>query len=79
MIRQYDGQMPAKVHRRVGPDKNEYNLANRTSRAYDCSHVILYDCATGKFSYPASLSEAFDAKFDERPFWDILKEDALCT
>lgn len=79
MIRHYDGQMPAKVHRRVGPDKREYNIANRTSRVYDCSHVILYDCATGKFSYPASLSEAFDANFDERPFWDILKEDALCT
>ncbi len=79
MIRHYDGQMPAKVHRRVGPEIREYNIKNRTARVYDCSYVILYDCATGKFFYPESLSEAFDAKFDERPLWNILKEDGLCT
>ncbi len=80
MMRHLDRQMAVKGHLRARQANNkEYNIADRTARKYECSQVILYNCATGGFSYPETISEMFTAKFDDRPLWDILKEDGLCA
>lgn len=45
----------------------------------DKTLLITYDCRNGKFSYPDSIHERFAAKFDERPLWQIMKEDGLVS
>lgn len=41
--------------------------------------LIIYDCRTGKFTYPDNIREQFAANFDERPLWQILKEDQITS
>lgn len=79
MIRRFDRQISGKGHQRAGKTNKECNIADRTARTYECSQVVLYDCTTGKFSYPETMSRMFTATFDDRPLWDILKDDGLCA
>ena len=79
MIRQGNGQLSAKYHWQMKQTSREIDITHRRARSYKHSQVIMYDCVSGAFSYPETISEMFSAKFDDRPFWDILKEDGLCT
>lgn len=79
MIRHFDRRMLAKVQQRADGENKEFDIADRTARKYESSQVILYDCIVGKFSYPETISGMFQTKFDERPLWDILSEDGLCS
>ena len=79
MIRHYDRQMPVKVQHRAERKEGKYDITDRTARMYENSPVILYDCVTGKFSYPEKISECFGVAFDEKPLWDILIENGLCA
>lgn len=79
MIRHYDRQMPVKVQHRAERKEGKYDITDRTARMYENSPVILYDCVTGKFSYPEKISECFGVAFDEKPLWDVLVENGFCT
>lgn len=39
----------------------------------------VFDCASKKFTYPAGIQNIFDAVFDQRPLWQIFKEDGLSS
>ena len=78
MIKHSNGQLSAKHHWQTRQINRERNIARRRAHLYEHSQVILYDCASGTFSYPETISEMFSAKFDDRPLWDILTEDGLC-
>lgn len=79
MIRHVDGRGPVKAHWQVRQTNREIDITQRAARSYERSQVIMYDCVSGTFSYPETISEMFTANFDDRPLWDILKEDGLCT
>jgi len=53
--------------------------SRRIARAYEHNLLILYDCATEKFSYPGNAGEFFAANFDERPLWQIFREDGVAA
>lgn len=46
---------------------------------HDKNMLIAYNCKTGEFTYPETASKQFMAKFDNRPLWQIFKEDKLIT
>lgn len=79
MIRHYDRHMPAKVQHQAEHKEGKYDIADRTARMYENSPVILFDCVTGKFSYPEKISECFGVTFDEKTLWDVLAENGFCT
>lgn len=79
MIRQANGQKPDNVLRQTGRIRKGYEIENRTGRLYEQSQVMIYDCVQDKFSYPETMTDMFTANFDDRPLWDILFEDGLCT
>lgn len=79
MIHNSDGRMPAKTSRQKGESAWETDISHRSARTYECSQAIRYDCASGAFFYPEALSELLGVRFDDRPLWDIWKENGLCT
>ena len=79
MIRHFDRTMSAKTRGRTGVPQEKYNIADRTARVHERNELVLYDCVTGKFMYSETITRMFSATFDDRPLWDILKEDGLCA
>ena len=53
--------------------------SRRTARAYESNLLITYDRAEKKFNYPANAGEFLAAKFDERPLWQIFREDEVAA
>ncbi len=51
--------------------------ADKLIHTYKDNLLILLDCNTGVFQYPAKAGVFFDANFDNRPFWQILVEDGI--
>ncbi|MGN0165328.1 MAG: putative bifunctional diguanylate cyclase/phosphodiesterase [Lachnospiraceae bacterium] len=49
----------------------------RTARSYTNNILIQYNCKTGKFLYPVTISKQLAGCFDERPLWKIMTEDGL--
>lgn len=45
----------------------------------DKNFLIIYDSRTGNFTYPDSIHERFSARFDNRPLWQIMKEDGMVS
>lgn len=41
--------------------------------------LIIYDCKRGKFTYPEKMGKYFSAIFDNRPLWQIIKEDTVAS
>lgn len=78
-MRQSDRRFPRELQRRGNLAKQEFDIANRTARVYPQNQVVLFDCATGKFSYPDTLSETFGADFNAKLLWEVFKERGLCT
>lgn len=53
--------------------------SRRIARSYEHSLMITYDCAERKFRYSAETESFFAAKFDERPLWQIFREDGVAA
>lgn len=51
--------------------------SDRTARSYFNNLHIMYDCTSGKFTYPSEADEQFAGSFDSRPLWQIMVEDGL--
>lgn len=79
MINNSDSMTSGKTYRREGEANRESDILHRVARTYEHSQAVRYDCASGVFFYPEAFSEMLSADFDDRPLWDILKEDGLCT
>ncbi len=53
--------------------------SRRNARVYDNNLLVTYDCASKTFHYPEKAAGFLAAKFDERPLWNILKEDGVAS
>lgn len=53
--------------------------SRRIARAYEENLLITYDCATGTFYYPNKAGEFLAATFNERPLWQIFREDGVAA
>ena len=53
--------------------------SRRIARAYEHNLLITYDRAGEKFNYPANAGEFLAADFDERPLWQIFREDSVAA
>lgn len=53
--------------------------SRRIARTYENNLMIVYDRAKQKFLYPANAGEFLAASFDERPLWEILREDNVAA
>ena len=53
--------------------------SRRTARAYENNLLITYDRAKKKFYYPVKSGSFLSAKFDERPLWQIFREDGVAA
>ena len=53
--------------------------SRRIARAYENNLLIMYDRAEQKFIYPANAGKFLAAKFDDRPLWQIFREDEVAA
>ena len=53
--------------------------SRRIGRDYDINLLVLYNCAEQRFQYPEKIGSFFAAEFDNRPLWEILKEDGAVS
>ena len=53
--------------------------SRRIARAYENNLLITYDRASGKFNYPENAGEFLTGTFDERPLWQIFREDDVAA
>lgn len=74
-----DKTVPGKVHHRPGEMKKGYDIGNRSASQFEKSFVVMYDCKQESFLYTEPMKEAFTAKFDDRPLWEILRDEGLCS
>ncbi|MBP3617757.1 MAG: GGDEF domain-containing protein [Lachnospiraceae bacterium] len=79
MVRQAERQMSGRMHRRSGQIKRGYDITDRTARVYENSLVVWYDCIEEKFFYPETITDVFRGEFDDRPLWEILEKDGVCS
>ncbi len=50
---------------------------DRMAYTYKDNLIMLLDCSTGIFQYPTDAEDIFEAKFDNRPLWQIFLEDEV--
>jgi len=53
--------------------------SRRIARSYEKNLLITYDCAKKKFNYPEDADKFLMAKFDDRPLWNIFREDEVAA
>lgn len=53
--------------------------SRRIARSYEHNLLMLYDRAKNKFIYPANAEMFLAATFDERPLWQIFREDGVAA
>lgn len=57
---------------------DEYD-SERIARSYNHNMLIIYDCISKKYDYSFFVKEQFDADFDTRPLWQIMKDDGILS
>lgn len=53
--------------------------SERIARSYNHNMLIIYDCLTKKCDYSYFVKEQFEADFDSRPLWQIMKDDGILS
>lgn len=51
----------------------------RKARKYEQNLLVVYDCAKKMYQYPKNAEKFFSAKFDERPLFDIFRQDRVAS
>jgi len=65
--------------RSPSPHGERSDAGSKEDKPSDVSALIRFDILNTHFEYPTLISETFDARFDERPLWDILSEDGISS
>lgn len=79
MITRTDRSMPIKTQHRAGQMKRGCDIASKEANRYEQNFVVLFDCKQESFLYTEAMKEAFTAHFDDRPIWEIFREEGLCS
>ena len=65
---------------RTGSVKEDQKYdSERIARSYNHNMLIIYDCKTDTYDYTYFVKEQFSANFDNRPLWQILRDDKILS